>query len=481
MVCASSLASVLPAGPQMAWMHSVRSADWSQKDDFAGNDPKLWAPWCSAVTPVEPEPPALMTQVAADRSALAEPPVQQMPECPLPDFTQGAAGGFIVQAAPGQLQPVPIMCHGNGQPQQQAAAWLGYLVPVQEYPLVLNCQQAVLQPELGQPPMEQLEQLEQQTASALSTSAKRRLRRHRASQLRAQAPAEASELSSSTSCSALGDGSTEPIDCAALTEALEAGGEERMAALSAMRGSVARLAFEREGCRCVQASIHSADLAASEPLVGELRGRALDAVYSQYANYVIQAVITDLPTAMSSFVVGELLGSGVAVARHRFGCRILCRLIEHSSGGEDLVVLVEELLAEAGSLCRHPFAHYVVETMLEHLPECRQRIVQALRADLWVNACHRSGSHVVEAALAYGAEADRRALALQLLGSGRDSTVSLAQSPYGSFVLKALLKVPGKLSEDALAHLLEAAAWVEGTRCGQRLLEDVGLRAVAEE
>eukprot|EP00415_Alexandrium_ostenfeldii_P001588 UN1588 len=185
---------------------------------------------------------------------------------------------------------------------------------------------------------------------------------------------------------------------------------------------------------------------------------------------------------MTSFVVKELLGSGAEVACHRFGCRILCRLIEHNGGSGTLAELFEELLAEAASLCQHPFAHYVMECMLEHVPEHRQRIIHALRSDLRGNACDRSGSHVVEAALAHGSEADRHAIAFQLLGTGKHSVISLAQSQYGSFVLLALMQqVPCRLSEEALVHLSQAAVLLEGTKCGQRLLQDLGLITVSAE
>eukprot|EP00415_Alexandrium_ostenfeldii_P000205 UN0205 len=122
-----------------------------------------------------------------------------------------------------------------------------------------------------------------------------------------------------------------------------------------------------------------------------------------------------------------------------------------------------------------------MECMLEHVPEHRQRIVHALRADLLGNVSHRSGSLVVEAVLAYGSRADRHAIALELLGSGKDRVVSLAQSQYGSFVLLVLLQVPCKLSEEALGHLSQATTLLEGTKCGQRLLHDLGLTAKTVE
>uniref|UniRef100_A0A7S1MJW5 PUM-HD domain-containing protein n=1 Tax=Alexandrium catenella TaxID=2925 RepID=A0A7S1MJW5_ALECA len=437
MVCASNLASALPAGSQMAWMPPMSPADRSEKDQWA-----VSGSW-------------------------------QTPGYQVLGLPQGVPDGCALQMAPLHLLSMPVaMCDVVTQQQQQAATWPFYAASVQEPPSVPSSLQT-------------LEEQEHQGMQPPSTSAKRRQRRQRAAERRTQVPGQLvescaanSELSSPRGGLASNDCAETPVDCAALTRALEAGGEEREAALAMICRNVDRLAFEREGCRLVQEAFQLADSTSTGALVGGLHGHVLEAVDSQHANYVIQAVVTALPTAMSSFVVKEILGSVTEVARHRFGCRILCRLVEHSGGSDDLAALCEELLAEAGAHCQHPFAHYVIECILEHLPEYGERIVRALRADLWGNARHRSGSHVVEAALAYGSEADRHALALQLLGSGRDAVLSLAQSQYGSFVLRAVLQVPCDLSEEAFGYLHQAALLLEGAKCGQRLLEDLGLRAV---
>lgn len=44
-----------------------------------------------------------------------------------------------------------------------------------------------------------------------------------------------------------------------------------------------------------------------------------------HGNYVIQKVVSHLSAASSRFVAEELRGHAVRMAKHRFGCRILCR------------------------------------------------------------------------------------------------------------------------------------------------------------
>mmetsp|Transcript_4035 Transcript_4035/g.8168 ORF Transcript_4035/g.8168 Transcript_4035/m.8168 type:complete len:554 (-) Transcript_4035:320-1981(-) len=405
--------------------------------------------------------------------------LEQNEESSLPAHADGREEAYALQMASAQMFSVPmVMCDIYGQPQQQAFVWPAYTQTAQVPQFILDREQAMGHAEICHGTTEQHDQ----TRPGQSTSARRRMRRQRAAARKVDAaflyPSEASATTSqlpSPRSDASSD-NTERLNCAKLTEDIDAGGESRAAALAKMRGSVSRLAFEHEGCRVVQAALQVANHEAAAELLAELQGRVRAALTSPHANYVIQTIITALPTTMSSFVVKELMGLGAGTARHRFGCRILCRLIEHSSASAELDCLLGEVLAEAEELCRHPFAHFVLQCMLEHVPAHRARIAEALRGDLPGNACDRCASHVVESALALCSDEDRHSLALQLLGPDPSSMVYLAQNQFGSFVLKTFLEVPGRISEEAWSRLSQSAAHLEGTKYGLRLLQDLDLR-----
>ena len=56
---------------------------------------------------------------------------------------------------------------------------------------------------------------------------------------------------------------------------------------------------------------------------------------------------------------------GVSIAaRHKYGCRVLQRLLEHARH-DQLNGLVDALLAKAIPLSRHYFATYVMQHILE--------------------------------------------------------------------------------------------------------------------
>jgi len=259
-------------------------------------------------------------------------------------------------------------------------------------------------------------------------------------------------------------------------EALDAGGAACAEALSSMRGSVWRLARGRLGCRAVQQALQAMGGRAAAAFVRELHGHVREAVESPHANYVIQKVVEVMPSSQTAFVAQELAGAGVAVACHRYGCRILCRVFEHSPrDAPATAALCEEILAEASKLARHSFAHHVVESVLEHgLPPQRERVAAALRQDLTRGARNRNASHVIETALKYCSQDVQKAFSDDLLHD-MDHVVELAQSQFGAYVVRALLQLGQPRSAEAMRRLRDRADELQATKHGRRLAEALGL------
>lgn len=90
---------------------------------------------------------------------------------------------------------------------------------------------------------------------------------------------------------------------------------------------------------------------------------------------MVQKVVSQLSVASSSFVPKELQGNAVRAAKHRFACRIFCRLLEFCGKGPTSQ-LIDELLAESSeNLCSHSFAHHVIQSILEHGEEHHKKII----------------------------------------------------------------------------------------------------------
>lgn len=259
-------------------------------------------------------------------------------------------------------------------------------------------------------------------------------------------------------------------------EQLQSDAEERhVAAIAQLHGMVISMAFHSRGCRVIQLAFEVADRIDLEALVLELHGHVRDAVTSPHANHVVQKAVTMLPSAKTAFVPEELLGMAAWTAKHKFGCRIMCRIVEHP-GSEQRNTLIAEMLDEAGELCQSFYGRHVIASIFEHgTVQQRKRVVSALcSGGLLCYAMNQHGSHVLEEALA-SADIDDQDLLMAELLRDPDIFLSMADNQYGRHVVKALIRHRGKFSEIAFAYVRNAAKHLEGTKFGRRLLEDVDL------
>jgi len=259
---------------------------------------------------------------------------------------------------------------------------------------------------------------------------------------------------------------------------LGAGGMTKEATVA----SAHRLATsDKNSCRAMQLALGSAPAKDAAALALGLRGRVRETIQSMHGNYVLQKIIEVVPASVSSFIVEELLGIAAEVSRHRFGCRVLCRLLEHLSPSDQWIsALVNEILRDAVSLCRHTYGNFVVQHILEFgLADQQHEVVSALSKDLRGNARNQHASHGIEKALSFCPVSDRDAI-LEELFQDPNNLLELAGHQFGCYVVRALLKLPeGQLSkvEDRLRPI--AAELGESNRRQRRIAAGAADRAAA--
>ena len=133
--------------------------------------------------------------------------------------------------------------------------------------------------------------------------------------------------------------------CDELQERLQSDGAS--SAVEALTGHVWDLSRHPLGCRLIQLALERGSQKEAKALATELCGHVVEAMTSPHANYVLQKIVTQLTWQTCGFVAAELQDSASHLARHRFGCRIFCRLIEFHAEHEATKALVEEVLLEA--------------------------------------------------------------------------------------------------------------------------------------
>lgn len=321
-----------------------------------------------------------------------------------------------------------------------------------------------------------------QETQRLSTSAARRRRRQRAQERAEQAqawrPAEAEmePVSSSAKRSVLfAGGRISSERCTQLLAELQAATSLDICIFNELlAGCVLALSRDVLGCRVVQAALELCECQEALELLDGLRGHVRECVVSPHANYVIQKAVAQLPARTITFVAEELFGAAQRVVRHKYGCRIICRLVEFAGAEPSTLTLIEEVLVEAPELVCHSFGHHVIQSILEHgLARHRHIIAEALLQNSMKNAMHRCASFVLECALRHCSEEDKHAIVAHF---GDLATIELlARSQYGCYFAVTLLRMPGVDFEAGRQRIECFFDELMTTRHGQMVLVALGL------
>lgn len=239
------------------------------------------------------------------------------------------------------------------------------------------------------------------------------------------------------------------------------------------------LARSRSGTRLIQKALDVSSGALRARLVGTLRGHVAELFECAHGNHVLSKLVVAMPPLMITFVLEELRAKGiVAVARHRFGGRVLERLLEFSSEAQ-VAELAAEILGDCEALCRHPYGNFVVSSLLENGTEAhRAAILEKMLDGLPYLAMHRTASHVVQRLLARATGAQRCVILQRLLRAGSpNSIVEVACSRYGSFVVEELAGVEG--GGEVRARLARELPELQKSRFGQAVLGTFNLSGCA--
>jgi len=243
--------------------------------------------------------------------------------------------------------------------------------------------------------------------------------------------------------------------------------------MDTLSGHVWDLSRHPLGCRLVQLALERGNQQQTMNLASELKTHVQEALTSPHANYVLQKIVTQLTWRPgASFVASELRHSAADLARHRFGCRIFCRLIEFHAAQETTQELVEEVLQEAEDLCCHPFGHHVAQAILEHgSQKHRDAVAATIDGNPLAFAKNQNASYLVERVLTSCSDCYQESLLLEL----SSSLVDLALSRYGCYVARAVVEHPKTDWKLETAKLTAVRQELNKTKHGQYLMADLGL------
>lgn len=221
--------------------------------------------------------------------------------------------------------------------------------------------------------------------------------------------------------------------------------------------AVCKLSLSQWGCRVVQAALQMAGGrdGSRDMLVNELKPFVVNLYESQHGNHVLSKVVQIMPASSLEFLISALKKKGtLEVAKHRFGCRIMERLIEHcdmlldksdqnqtAKDPTGMSGMISEIVQNSRDLSRHKFGNFVVQHLAEFgSPDVRSAIANRLVEGVSDLAMHRSASHVVQRALEHSEQDIIVKILEQLTTSAKPSLVQVACNRYGSFVVEQIAR-----------------------------------------
>lgn len=236
------------------------------------------------------------------------------------------------------------------------------------------------------------------------------------------------------------------------------------------------LALSANGTRVIQKAFEMTGGEYQINLSRCFHGRVRHLLDSHHGNHVLQKMVEMMPSHGVHFILHELAalsGGWAGVIKHRFGCRVVQRLLEHCDS-ELTASIVAAVVVDIEMFSKHPFANYVVQHILEYAPADRKQVVCALiQIGVPMLALHRVASNIVERAFEHGDAEIQIALAQAILSTPY-AIVEMGCNRYGSFTVKRMLEIlPDPFHYMAVQQLAMAIPSLRASKHGRHIVARV--------
>mmetsp|Transcript_31681 Transcript_31681/g.57707 ORF Transcript_31681/g.57707 Transcript_31681/m.57707 type:complete len:329 (-) Transcript_31681:484-1470(-) len=241
---------------------------------------------------------------------------------------------------------------------------------------------------------------------------------------------------------------------------------------SCVTGRVWELSSCAEGSREVQAFMDEAEEHDLLSMAQELSSHVWDAMRCPHANHVMQKLVTRLRPSHNQFIIEALEREGLFIqaARHKYGCRILQRLIEHCPS-EQVEHLADVVVNQVLNIACHPYGNHVIGCLFEHGTETNKTALSKTVQDyIQVLGSDPHGMGVISHAMMFASEDDRLAIARSSLNMP-SVLPSMACSRHGHPAVQQILTMlDGEEHQKARAIILAEEAQLVASRYGRIVL-----------
>lgn len=137
----------------------------------------------------------------------------------------------------------------------------------------------------------------------------------------------------------------------------------------ALNGRFLLFSLHVYGCRIVQKLLEAATSTIRESIATELEPFTLFCIGDQNANHVLQKCVEVVqPSDGIGGILTQIADEALQLARHSFGCRLVQRLLQHSTLTDVREQVIVAILSDLLDLTKDQYGNYVVQHLVQYGP-----------------------------------------------------------------------------------------------------------------
>jgi hypothetical protein len=180
--------------------------------------------------------------------------------------------------------------------------------------------------------------------------------------------------------------------------------EQRIAIVRGVSTNLVYICKNMHGTRAVQKMIELLNQADEIRIIRDsLKGSVVELIQDLNGNHVVQKCLHKMEPNDNQFIYDAVADNCVQVAKHKHGCCVMQRCIDHGTD-DQRKQLIEEIRKNVNELVLDAFGNYVVQYVLDLnlVPELATNIILKLTGRLYYLSKQKFSSNVVEKCLEKG-------------------------------------------------------------------------------
>jgi len=219
--------------------------------------------------------------------------------------------------------------------------------------------------------------------------------------------------------------------------------------IKSIRGKVATLAKDQQGCRVLQHMLENHDDKVFEVIWGECYKHIQQLMIDPFGNYLIQKLLEQTSDQQRLSILQRVRTNIVSISLNIHGTRVIQKLLEHMTLSEEKTIVRTALINDVVALSKDLNGNHCVQRCLHFMTNAEnQFIYEAIASNITTVSTHKHGCCVVQRCIDYSSQHQRLLLEKKIV----KHSLQLVQDPFANYVVQYVLN---KKNVNAIARRLE--------------------------